>query len=80
MKKAIEGVLRFVDMAIFFAVYPAAYFLKTIRTAGVGRMPLCKRALMQVGVFPIIKHYYEPMFDSGRSNPLVVFVGAAYRF
>ena len=23
---------------------------------------------------------YEPMFDSGRSNPLVVFVGAAYRF
>ena len=64
MKKAIEGVLRFVDMAIFFAVYPAAYFLKTIRTAGVGRMPLCKRALMQVGVFPIIKHYYEPMFDS----------------
>lgn len=23
---------------------------------------------------------YEPMFDSGRKNPLVVFVGAAYRF
>ena len=23
---------------------------------------------------------YEPMFDSDRSNPLVVYVGAAYRF
>ena len=27
-------------------------------------MTLCKRALMQVGVFPIRNHYYEPLFDS----------------
>jgi hypothetical protein len=64
MRKTIEGMLPWIDLAVFSAVYPAAYFLKTIRKAGVGRMPLCRRALMQVGVFPIMKHYYEPMFDS----------------
>lgn len=64
MRKTIEGVLPLVDLALFSAVYPAAYLLKAVRKAGVGRMPFCKRALMQVGVFPIMKHYYEPMFDS----------------
>lgn len=64
MRKAIEGVLPLVDLALFSAVYPAAYLLKAIRKAGVGRMPFCKRALMQVGVFPIMQHYYEPLFDS----------------
>ncbi|MBO0614400.1 MAG: hypothetical protein RL122_300 [Pseudomonadota bacterium] len=64
MRKMIESILPWIDFAVFSAVYPAAYFLKTIRKAGVGRMPLCRRALMQVGVFPIMKHYYEPMFDS----------------
>jgi len=28
-------------------------------------MPLCKRALMHVGVFPITNHYHEPLFDTG---------------
>ncbi|MHB8108795.1 MAG: class I SAM-dependent methyltransferase [Syntrophorhabdaceae bacterium] len=37
--------------------------MKIIRKAGVWRMPLCKRALMRVGVFPIREHYHEPLFD-----------------
>ena len=27
-------------------------------------MPVCKRALLSAGVFPIRRHYYEPLFDS----------------
>ena len=27
-------------------------------------MPLCKKALLQVGVFPIRNHFYEPLFDT----------------
>ena len=46
MRKMIESILPWIDFAVFSAVYPAAYFLKTIRKAGVGRMPLCRRALM----------------------------------
>ena len=52
-----------VDFLAWPLVYPAAFLLKVVRCAGVGRMPWCRRALMQVGVFPIHRHYYEPQFD-----------------
>lgn len=51
------------DYPLVPLVYPAAFLLKLIRKAGVHRLPMCKRALMQVGVFPIRDHYYEPQFD-----------------
>lgn len=44
-------------------VYPSAWLLKSIRRTGLHRLPLCKRALLQVGVLPIRNHYYEPRFD-----------------
>jgi hypothetical protein len=50
-------------------VYPAAWLLKNIRRAGVHRLPLCKSALMNVGVFPIRNHYYEPQFDNRTPKP-----------
>lgn len=50
-------------------VYPAAWLLKNIRRAGVHRLPLCKSALMNVGVFPILNHYYEPQFDNRTPKP-----------
>ncbi len=51
------------DLIMLPFVYPAALLLKSIRRAGVYRMPLCRKVLMKVGVFPIINHYYEPLFD-----------------
>lgn len=53
------------DMFLLPLVYPAAFILKIIRKAGVQRLPLCKKALLNVGVFPIANHYYEPQFDMG---------------
>ena len=50
-------------------VYPAAWLLKNIRKARVHRLPLCKNALMNVGVFPIRNHYYEPQFDNRNPKP-----------
>jgi hypothetical protein len=44
-------------------VYPVAWLLKQIRRFGVQRLPFCKKALNNVGVFPIMNHYYEPQFD-----------------
>jgi len=44
-------------------VYPAAFLMKKIRGAGLQKLPLCKKALLSVGVFPIRDHYYEPLFD-----------------
>lgn len=55
--------LPIADAAFFPVVYPAAWLLKAIRRRGVHRLPLCRRALLDVGVFPIRNHYYEPLFD-----------------
>ncbi|MDJ0711803.1 MAG: class I SAM-dependent methyltransferase [Woeseiaceae bacterium] len=66
MKKPKELLLRFsrvVDLFLFILVYPAALLLKFVRGIGVEALPLSKNALFNVGVFPIINHYYEPQFD-----------------
>jgi hypothetical protein len=52
-----------------FAV-PAALLMKLIRRVGVDHLPLCKRVLLGVGVFPIRSHYYEPQFDM-RGQPRI---------
>jgi len=51
------------DVFLLPFVYPSAWLLKKIRRIGVQRLPLCKNALLKVGVFPIQNHYYEPKFD-----------------
>lgn len=61
----LAAILRLADLVLLPFVYLSAYLLKAIRRAGVQRMPFSKRAFMQVGIFPIRNHYYEPLFDSG---------------
>jgi hypothetical protein len=63
MKNTIKACLPIFDYLLFPFVYPTSFFLKAIRRAGLHKLPLCKRALLQVGVFPIRNHYYEPLFD-----------------
>lgn len=71
MKKLIKSLFPIIDLLLLPFVYPAAFLLKTIRKAGVQRMPLSKKALFQVGVFPVRRHYYEPLFDTrGLKQPL----------
>lgn len=69
MKKLILLFLPLADIPLMLFVYPAAWLLKSIRRAGVHRLPHCKNALMNVGVFPIGNHYYEPQFDHQNPNP-----------
>ncbi len=54
------------DFLVLLFIYPTGYFMKFIRKGGVFKKPLCKRALMQIGVFPITNHYYEPLFDTSK--------------
>lgn len=63
MKRLVLGILPIVDLLMVLFVYPAALLLKCVRMAGVNRLPQSKRALLQVGVFPVRNHYYEPQFD-----------------
>lgn len=69
MKRLLKKSLPIADIMLMPFVYPAAWLLKIIRRAGVHRLPLCKSALMNVGVFPIRNHYYEPQFDNRTPKP-----------
>jgi len=60
---------RVLDIVLSLLVYPSAWLLKSIRAMGVYRMPHCKNVLLNVGVFPIRDHYYEPRFDHRTPNP-----------
>ncbi len=60
--------MPYADIFLFPFVYLSAWLLKNIRKAGVKRLPLCKTALFNVGVFPIRNHYYEPQFDFREIN------------
>lgn len=68
MKKLILRFLPIVDVLLTPLVYPAAWILRNVRRLGVQRLPYCKNALMQIGVFPIRNHYYEPQFDFRESK------------
>jgi len=59
----IAALYKLLDILLVAFVYPSALLLKYIRRVGVKKFPSCKRALLQVGVFPIRNHYYEPLFD-----------------
>jgi len=69
MKKLIQLFLPLADILLMPFVYPAAWLLKNIRRAGVRRLPHCKNAFMNIGVFPIRAHYYEPQFDNQNPTP-----------
>lgn len=63
IRRFVLMLLPFADIVLAIFVIPTALLLKYIRVAGIRHMPLCKRALFWVGVFPIRNHYYEPKFD-----------------
>jgi hypothetical protein len=49
----------------------AAIWMYAIRRAGVQRLPVNKKVLDAVGIFPIRRHYYEPAFEfSYLTHPL----------
>jgi len=65
----VQRALPLADVLLCGFTYPAALLLKFIRWAGIERMPLCRRVLLRVGVFPIRNHYYEPLFDASALPP-----------
>lgn len=52
------------DILLVPFVLCAALLFKLVRLAGIFRMPLTRKILYSIGVFPILDHYYEPLFNS----------------
>jgi hypothetical protein len=51
------------DLLLLPLTVPAALLLKAVRRIGLQRMPLCRAALLRIGVLPVRRHYYEPFAD-----------------
>lgn len=63
MKDLIIRLIRLADIFLVPLVFISALIMKIIRSAGIQRLPLCKKILLGVGVFPVRNHYYEPQFN-----------------
>jgi len=61
--RIIQLAVRVADVALAPFTALAAALLWAVRRAGVARMPVSRRVLRAIGVFPVIDHYYEPRFD-----------------
>lgn len=58
------------EMALFFGdrlmlpvVYPAAWLFRNIRRVGLHNFPLCRDAMVEMGMIPVRDHYYEPRIN-----------------
>ncbi|UXA04219.1 class I SAM-dependent methyltransferase [Mycobacterium sp. SMC-2] len=55
--------LSLIDFALLPITATASLALRVIRSTGFGRMPLALRVFRRIGIFPILDHYYEPLFN-----------------
>jgi hypothetical protein len=58
-----QAYLHALDLLLAAPVALAALMLRKIRRMGIERLPLCRRVLLALGVFPVRRHYHEPLFD-----------------
>ncbi len=71
MKSLIKKLLITFDYFLFVPVILSGIILKFIRKAGMQRMKISRFFLVHLGVFPILDHYYEPLFNKKKlSTPL----------
>jgi hypothetical protein len=52
-----------IDFALVPIAAAASLALRVIRQTGFGRMPLTLRVFRKVGIYPLLDHYYEPLFN-----------------
>lgn len=53
-----------IDIALVILAAPAGLILLFYRRLGSRQLPVTTAMLKKIGVFPICKHYYEPLFDA----------------
>lgn len=51
------------DILLSPFVFISAVILLIVRRVGFKHFRTCKKALLRVGIMPILNHYYEPLFD-----------------
>lgn len=62
-KSFIRALMYVADVSAVPFVATAGLLLRTVRQAGLQRMPFSRAVLRSIGVLPIRDHYYEPMIN-----------------
>ncbi|MFD2207938.1 class I SAM-dependent methyltransferase [Kiloniella antarctica] len=55
--------IKVLDLLMVPFVFFSGLLFKKVRMIGVRNLPACKSVLLNIGVFPLTNHYYEPQFD-----------------
>jgi predicted O-methyltransferase YrrM len=63
MQKFQKFCFSLIDFALIPIAATASLALRAIRQTGFGRMPLTLRVFRKVGIYPLLDHYYEPLFN-----------------
>jgi hypothetical protein len=64
IKKVLLALAPLIDVGLAILSGPSALVLRLFRSYGAGRLPITRRVLQLIGVFPVLRHYYEPLFDA----------------
>lgn len=51
------------DVLLSPLTFAAAIWFRVVRFWGVKNVPLTRKIFLSMGVFPVVDHYYEPLFD-----------------
>ena len=62
--RSLLAIARGVDFALMPLTALAGGWLKLLRIVGLKYLPISKRTLMAIGVFPVRDHYYEPLINT----------------
>lgn len=63
MRKLLRLCLPLIDLIFVPVAAIASLAMRAIRRGRIERLPLTLRTLRKLGVFPILDHYYEPLFN-----------------
>ncbi len=63
MKDVKKMLCRMADLILFPVSIPMAVLFKTLRKNRFHNFPLFKKIFFWIGVYPVIDHYYEPLFN-----------------
>jgi hypothetical protein len=63
MRKILKSILPLIDLILVPIVIMASVAMRATRRISLNRLPLTLQTFRRVGVFPILDHYYEPLFN-----------------
>ena len=69
-RRILDRVLPVLDVLAAPIVYLAARLLRLVRRLTFERLPICAFAIDKANIYPLIDHYYEPLFNRSRLKRL----------